>query len=773
MQAKSILTIFVTLLFLVGCGSNMDSGGDQTGPGTTIADAENLGASNCLTCHAALTHLEFSGVAGINTNASGLANAITHDCEDCHGGGQFHFGTGEIPYPSPDGARCATCHTQATLILASKHNADDATNTSMIADGHDTGYCQRCHVGEGVYKYGVVFPVIGDKTYIEDTIVDYGDTVGGGQVEALNNEDAGGNAILHNVVCSTCHNPLTKELVTANPGVTFPAVATWDPNLSGTSDEFDLCTFCHNYYMNDGTTLFGSGENGTAEFYHNNTWYRNITTTHFDDPTTAPSVAVEGYVIRKDSAHPCWDCHGHELKTNSGDADDPAEATIHTMWARSGHAGGLLNEVLDAVDAVDCSSSPSLSRGKCNEQVNAAMAAGASDASSGGGFTHYDWDDTGGWGGNARGSCQQCHTATGFMNYATDPTTYVPANNDFSHLSGWVDGVSSSPQNELLYCWACHSNAESGALRNPGAITPGYLDDDGVTATVLPDINSSNVCISCHIGRESGGEIKALTGDFTSQSFINSHYLAAGGTLFRTTGYEYTGMDYEDVSYFHHNDIGMGTNADLAAFEAANGLGGPCVGCHMSASDSHLFQVVEKDSTGVITSITATICINCHDGEHGTAFVAKGGDATAVAAAATFMEEEVEDYAAALNGLAAQMAVLGHPYSTGYPYFATGNWNNWGAGTGANLMGAAFNFNLLLHDPGGYAHDRFYAKRLIYDSIDFADDGLLNNTTGATLTALGAANQATYGADTFTAAEATAANTYLDGNTSTAGVQRP
>ncbi len=58
------------------------------------------------------------------------------------------------------------------------------------------------------------------------------------------------------------------------------------------------------------------------------------------------------------------------------------------------------------------------------------------------------------------------------------------------------------------------------------------------------------------------------------------------------------------------------------------------------------------------------------------------------------------------------------------------------AGTGKNNMGSAFNFNLLEHDPGAYAHNRVYVKRLIYDSIDWLDDGVMNYSVGATLDAL-------------------------------------
>jgi hypothetical protein len=41
-------------------------------------------------------------------------------------------------------------------------------------------------------------------------------------------------------------------------------------------------------------------------------------------------------------------------------------------------------------------------------------------------------------------------------------------------------------------------------------------------------------------------------------------------------------------------------------------------------------------------------------------------------------------------------------------------------------LGAAHNFNYLHHEPGAYAHNRFYAKRLIFDSIDWLDNGSMD-----------------------------------------------
>jgi len=56
--------------------------------------------------------------------------------------------------------------------------------------------------------------------------------------------------------------------------------------------------------------------------------------------------------------------------------------------------------------------------------------------------------------------------------------------------------------------------------------------------------------------------------------------------------------------------------------------------------------------------------------------------------------------------------------------------------TGKNNMGAAFNLNTLSassNEPAGYVHNRYYAKRLMYDSIDWLDDNQLNYSAGPTL----------------------------------------
>lgn len=43
-------------------------------------------------------------------------------------------------------------------------------------------------------------------------------------------------------------------------------------------------------------------------------------------------------------------------------------------------------------------------------------------------------------------------------------------------------------------------------------------------------------------------------------------------------------------------------------------------------------------------------------------------------------------------------------------------------------MGAIYNFYMLYYDPGAFAHNRRYVKRLIFDSMDWLDDGKLNKS---------------------------------------------
>jgi hypothetical protein len=399
--------------------------------------------------------------------------------------------------------------------------------------------------------------------------------------------------------------------------------------------------------------------------------------------------------------------------------------------------------------------------------VDAVMNAYTDDASST--WSHYDWDNTGAAGTSSRATCQRCHTATGAENFMKSPTQYnadgtiiagsynvTTPTNTFNHLAGWTTTTKRSSQNEVLYCWGCHSNSGKGVLHNPGPFKFWYgntlthaTNKNGVLVS-FPDAKNSNTCMTCHSGRTEVAQIiKNDERDGTNASIMYPHYMASSLIVFQKGGFEFTGRSYAAPSYFAHDKIGL----------SAAGTGttsGPCAGCHMSSPNKHKFTNVTKDGAGVITAITSTACATCHTGDY--------------ALTAAKLEEEKEGYDAALAALAAAFVPKGIYYDahTNNYFFndpslrATANRiTNWKAIADTytpaiswkDLMGAAYNLYTLGHDAG-WAHNRYYSKRLIWDSIDMIHNGALDNDITAAIDA-----QATAGR--ITAAQATAAKAYL------------
>ncbi|OGU08424.1 MAG: hypothetical protein A2075_00025 [Geobacteraceae bacterium GWC2_58_44] len=328
-------------------------------------------------------------------------------------------------------------------------------------------------------------------------------------------------------------------------------------------------------------------------------------------------------------------------------------------------------------------------------------------------WAHYDWR------GASRAACQRCHNGTVFA-------AKLETLSDVTNFFGATPPVAAG---EVLNCSACHSDVSTGALR---AASTSFTVPMSNGATVAYDVpGASALCVRCHGGRESGDSVKLATAAFTNLSFINSHYLAAGGMVYNKVGYEFAGQSYDDLGY--HKNVGKDN-----AF--GTGTAGPCVACHMSEGAGHTWDFVTKDANGVITANNSTACASCH--------------ATDMTAAA--LEEAKEAVHAGLAELQAALAAKGILFFNAHPYFykdlnangvydaateaGSGNaFKNWDAvypGFGKDVMGAAFNFNLVEHDPGAYAHNRAYSLKLIADSIDFLNDGVLDGDASAAKTAL-------------------------------------
>jgi len=769
-------------LLLSGCGSSRDSGGNltDTGSGSTIATAQAVGVDNCVTCHANYpqvatwidstnphtnpgSHIQYDTSGNLpdpacaqchdqtgdglrlpntafalsSTSTPTLAQATTLrpviGCESCHGGGQFHRGVGPIPYPTPDFERCGQCHDQqwAAIPAAAGHAGYHPEGNNLLTDykasAHATSRnshvfvtgsttdvkapCGRCHTDEGGKLYKAV-----------------------NTVQTLANVQTVANASA--VQCRTCHDA-------HNPGKLLMAA---DTGPGTNSAEYNTCINCHqgataaplDGSANDNPaygTYSDTADLQTQLIYHANRYDHVITFNHEDDPTTD---VIEGFVVDKANARSCRDCHNVHA----------ADISINAQWAESGHAGKIAVIKDNAATAFEAAN-PTLKTTTAETAVvkmagvdpnstDPALAAFAAP------LAHYNWDktnDTTPGDRTGRAACQRCHTSTGAKNYFNsfavlvdnDPTndgTYVPydpANNDFSYLDQWT-ATNGSGQNEMIYCWACHKD-NSGALRKPGPITADYNEPSATspstTQATFPDLSDSNVCVACHEGRENGQNIKdnfATTLNAKSFGSDNSHYLSAAGTIFKKTGYEFATLDYTNSAAYEHDLIGQAS--------PETGTHGPCASCHMqddsaTGKANHLYTPFKIDATtgAPIDDTPGDLCTICHNGVEEPLWTP------------TLFAAKADGFAEAITALTDVLATNGVYYdSTQYPYFYTdaGFTTQKASWASEQLLGAAFNLNLMNREPGAFAHNSDYARRLLFDAIDWMDNGVLDGTIDLT-----------------------------------------
>jgi len=699
--------IFVTLALsllaaaFTGCGSGNKEGASGISGSALFGGVATVGDSTCRQCHSSVREALTQEFIVDQYQLSSPHNVSGLGCESCHGGGAGHNGVGPIPFelvgftPAEKAARCATCHDGVTTLpVNGVATVAPASNvTTFPASNHanmrlfTNGLCIRCHTSEG----GIVSNTTG--------------FTGGSAV--LDNPAFGPPVVttaFTAINCETCHQHggglrtvQTRDTVSGN-------VVRWDPNANGRVDQYDLCTSCHTLTNNagtllvDGNPLTGGVVTESVVGRHDDEWFRILASTHYDNPNTGVGLAtnvIEGYNIRKTSSTACYDCHGHEAMTETNPSS--TGLTIHKDWAQSAHGGGVLANKYAATAGM--ANSPAA--------VAAAMNAGATSAT-GDGWLHYNWDDT-----STRGECQACHTSTGVSNYLdlqnTAGTGYAldGSNNRFTHLSGWT-ATGGSPQNELLYCWGCHSNAGTGALRKTDQAILTYPADQPI---VITGVGKSSACIVCHGGRGSVSE--AILNDDPRSTRFQGHHAPTAGIVFAEQtrlAFEYPGQNYINAA-FVHDSIG-----------STNGSG-PCASCHMpteSHGKSHSFDALELDTAGVVTAIrNQALCNSCH---------ATGGLTSPIAPANMIaLKEGYAQAATILNNYV--LNVAGFPNYLGFAINNT-NYNNQipAQPVGDNDYGAFQNAKLNGDEPCAYVHNAVYTKRIVFDSIDWMDNGVLDGT---------------------------------------------
>ena len=343
-------------------------------------------------------------------------------------------------------------------------------------------------------------------------------------------------------------------------------------------------------------------------------------------------------------------------------------------------------------------------------------------------------------------SCNRCHSGTGFRYYM---------NNNKTAITAAVLGKYSSAR-EAIGCSACHVDYSwkriTGLATFTTFSTP-YTRSSTVGGTISKafptNVGDTGLCIPCHAGRNGGGAVQAITNP-ANASLPTPHYLAAAGMMYLksafinfttlsatigTSTYAKSLTSSDDISggvTSTHRKLGTtainGDSHNPSFFVPGNlDSNGPCVTCHMTAG--HTLQIDGPTYTKV--------CSNCHTSEGGTPLTADNFRTV-------FLDPQSEAFQ---NTLSYAKSLLSTRYKitydpANYPYLydqnagnaAVKDWTRGGTLTNASaikLMGAAYNILLIDKEPAAYVHARTYTRRLLYDTIDFLDDGVMNLSSGA------------------------------------------
>lgn len=258
-----------------------------------------------------------------------------------------------------------------------------------------------------------------------------------------------------------------------------------------------------------------------------------------------------------------------------------------------------------------------------------------------------------------------------------------------------------------LACMNCHVDMLTYARQN----VPKVTFPSG--ATVDSDNNDTNLCMTCHQGRESTVSVNAAVAALPLDTvdpklvFIHIHFYPAGATLYGTEakgGYEYAGKKY--VGRFQHMP-----NVST------------CTGCHYPHDGA---VKVER-------------CGGCHDGIKELADLAdirvstrgdfdgngkEEGLAKELAGLQTQLYAAIQTYAKNVGGVGIGFTEAAYPH-----WYTDKNGNgridpeevspdNVYRAYTPRLLEAVYNYTYSVRDPGGAYHNGRYILELLHDSLE-------------------------------------------------------
>ncbi|MFN8385780.1 MAG: hypothetical protein U0V48_08125 [Anaerolineales bacterium] len=310
-------------------------------------------------------------------------------------------------------------------------------------------------------------------------------------------------------------------------------------------------------------------------------------------------------------------------------------------------------------------------------------------------FRHWDSEEEGN--GVVPFGCVKCHTATGLPEYLTNGGTTVVTSNGTTQIVG----LSAAPASNGFACTTCHDGAnfpnrytvDSVLFPSGKTVSFGGKDADG---NFIPA--DSNLCISCHQGRESTTSMnnalrgKELDTVDTKIRFKNIHYFAAGATLFGADvqgAYMYEGKEYAGQNMHASEEGKMNTCQDCHDVHALEPKVEACETCH-DTTDPKTIRMTDVD----------------YDGDGDT----KEGMAGEVSTLADALYAQMQAYSTAHGGVISYDPLA-------YPYYFDADGKGYANWT-PRLVKAAFNYQYVQKDPGAYVHNPKFVIQFLIDSIE-------------------------------------------------------
>ncbi|MDD2582510.1 MAG: hypothetical protein PHR66_11010 [Desulfuromonadaceae bacterium] len=403
------------------------------------------------------------------------------------------------------------------------------------------------------------------------------------------------------------------------------------------------CIACHD------STRDITGQNLVAD-YKQSGHYTNIDwTTNTKNGSTLPGCAGCHGTNHNDlspaASGRCFECHG---------TLGPKHTNTTANLAGEANAARYLNAANNNCSACHEPHNPINGAGK--DERKAWAESGHGDVSSPA-WTDYKFATYNSYGSDY---CNRCHTARGFVQ---------AQNSNFAVTSHFTDADAEFKR--PLTCDACHTDNKF-TMRQGVQFTAKY--NGGNSQKTFPNVGTSNLCIACHTGLESGDAIATSTDNFSNKGAVGSHYMAAAGLMYMASPFiNFTtltapapsnneGSAFTSTKTYAKNNLpdsasvpafgitggtssahrrigtplitgtetylGQGTTPTTAQTLAISS-NGPCVSCHLQADNAiagdtpenmnvpvPAFRPGKGHSLQIDQAAAQQICLPCHGEQH-------------------------------------------------------------------------------------------------------------------------------------------------------------